>query len=206
MYSATSMKVERRLSDSDRWNERYGDYLIRYAFRYVRDRHITQDLVQETWLAALQARVRFAGESSERTWLTGILRHKVIDHLRSSGRERLLPDRQDLQSDSDSCMVVATWPASGPAPWMDPARQLERKQLRTALDGCLCGLTNLMRQVFALCDLEESLSRDVDKQLGVTEGHLYVVLHSARKRIKQCLTGHGLNGQPLTSAAPEKLY
>ncbi len=206
MYSETSMHLERRLSDPDRWNEQYGDYLLRYALRQVRDRHVAQDLVQETWLAAWQARVRFAGESSERTWLTGILRHKVIDHMRSAGRERLLPDRQDRQIDSDSCTVIATWPASGPAPWMDPARQLERKQLRTALDGCLCGLTNLMRQVFALCDLEESLPRDVAKRLGVTEGHLYVVLHRARKRIKQCLTGHGSDGYPLASTAPDKSH
>ena len=67
MYGETSINLERRLSDPDRWNEQYGEYLLRYALRHVRDRHIAQDLVQEAWLAALRARARFAGESSEWT-------------------------------------------------------------------------------------------------------------------------------------------
>lgn len=204
MDSGTSMNGERRLSDPDRWNEQYGEYLLRYALRQVRDRHMAQDLVQETWLAAWQARARFAGESSERTWLTGILRHKLFHHIRKAGRERLATGWQNRQSDSAGCAVVAAWPPADPAPWMDPVRRLESKQLRTALAGCLCGLTDLMKQVFALCDLEESLPRDAAKRLGVTEGHLYVLLHRARKRIKHCLAVHGKDDEPFATTKAER--
>lgn len=152
------------------------------------DRHIAQDLVQETWLAALQAHVRFAGDSSERTWLTGILRHKVIDHIRKASRERPLSDALHLQLNATGCLNNRTWSASRPASWMDAVRQLERKQLRSQLDRCLCRLSDRMKAVFAFCDLEEVPHRDVARRLGVTDGHLYVLLHRARKKVRECLS------------------
>jgi RNA polymerase sigma-70 factor (ECF subfamily) len=184
------MEVEHRLSDPCAWNERYGEYLFRYAISYVRDQDVAKDLVQETWLAAWQARARFAGQSSERTWLTGILRHKMIDHIQIASRERPLSDVQNLQLTATGPLSSRTWLASSPAWGMDPARQLERIQFWTMLDRCLCRLSDRMKAVFASCDLEEVPYRDVARRLGVTDGHLYVLLHRARQRVRQCLTVH----------------
>src|SRR4051812_49277272 len=75
------------------WLTTHGDYLFNFAVGQVRDANVAEDLVQETFLAALKAHDRFGRKSSERTWLTGILRHKIYDHLRRVCRER--PVRQE---------------------------------------------------------------------------------------------------------------
>ena len=66
----------------DDWVEAHGDYLFNFAIGQLRDASVAEDLVQDTFLAAFKARDRFSGQSSERTWLVGILRHKICDHLR----------------------------------------------------------------------------------------------------------------------------
>lgn len=205
MESAASAEAEHRLTDPASWREQYGTFMLRYAFRHVGDWHKAQDLVQETWLAAWQVRDRFAGRSTERTWLIGILRHKILSHFRVASREQPLSEMENDQLHETGKLNSHTWPAPRPMLWMDPASQLERKQLLTRLDQCLCKLTDRMKAVFAFCDLDELPHRDVARRLGVTDGHLYVLLHRARKRIKQCLTGHNTDGQHLVSTAPEKL-
>jgi RNA polymerase sigma-70 factor (ECF subfamily) len=71
----------------ERWLDDHGDALLGYACARVRDRDAAEDLVQETLLAAWRARASFAGKSSERTWLIGILKHKLADHWRRLARE-----------------------------------------------------------------------------------------------------------------------
>lgn len=193
MDGAASIQTEDRMIDPAGWSEQHGEYLVRYAFRHVGEWHNAQDLVQETWLAVWQARARFAGQSSERTWLTGILRHKVIDHIRIASRERPLPGAQHHQLNETSRLNAHTGPASPQALWMDPARQLEMKQLRNQLDQCLCRLSERMKAVFAFCDLEEMPHRDVARRLGVTDGHLYVLLHRARQKVRECLSVQTVN-------------
>src|SRR5438477_4563382 len=70
------------------WVDAHGDYLFNFAVGQIRDPSVAEDLVQDTFLAAFKARDRFTGQSSERTWLVGILRHKIYDHLRRACRER----------------------------------------------------------------------------------------------------------------------
>src|SRR5439155_314666 len=84
----------------DDWVEAHGDYLFNFATGQLRDASVAEDLVQDTFLAAFKARDRFASQSSERTWLVGILRHKIYDHLRRACRERAFradadPPRRD---------------------------------------------------------------------------------------------------------------
>src|SRR5260370_41763819 len=80
-------KRGRAQTNPDRWVDEHGDCLFRYALVRVRRREVAEDLVQETLLSAIRSRERFAGQSSERSWLTGILKHKISDHFRKLGRE-----------------------------------------------------------------------------------------------------------------------
>ena len=82
----------RHMSDPETWVDQYGDYLFRYALTRLQDSAAAEDLVQETFLAALNARENFEGRSSVTTWLTGILKHKLIDHLRKESREQSVKD------------------------------------------------------------------------------------------------------------------
>ena len=65
----------------------YGDALYLYAMARLHDEPLAEDLVQEALLAGLKAHDRFAGNASEKTWLIGILKHKIVDHFRQSSRE-----------------------------------------------------------------------------------------------------------------------
>ena len=73
--------------EPQKWVDLYGDQLYGYAYVRVQDRMVAEDLVQETFLAALAASDGFEGRSSEKTWLTAILKHKIIDHFRKLGRQ-----------------------------------------------------------------------------------------------------------------------
>jgi RNA polymerase sigma factor (sigma-70 family) len=80
-------------TDPAEWVDRYGDYLFRYAMVRLRDRPSAEDLVQETFLAALKDYGSFSGKSSESTWLVGILKHKILDHFRRQARDIGRKDR-----------------------------------------------------------------------------------------------------------------
>lgn len=203
MDGAVSIGVEHRLTDPARWSEQYGEYLLRYALCYVKDLHAAQDVVQETWLAAWQARTRFAGHSSERSWLAGILRHKAIDHVRSARRERLLSDGQGPHLDLTGSQTCTLRSSQRQTTWMDPLQQLEKKQLMKAVDRCLRLFPSRMRIVTTLCDLEEIPHREVARRLGITDNHLYVLLHRARGRLRQCVARLNNSGAPLESAVRE---
>src|SRR5581483_8236434 len=79
-------------TDPAQWVDQHGDYLFRFALSRLRQREVAEDLVQETFVAALRARKRFAGASSERTWLTGILKRKIVDYFRRKGHEQPASD------------------------------------------------------------------------------------------------------------------
>src|SRR5262249_13612264 len=88
----TSAQSEPPRIDPEHWVDEYGDLLFGFAAARVRDPAIAKDLVQETFLAAIKARGAFAGRSSERAWLFGILRNKLVDCYRRQSREITLTD------------------------------------------------------------------------------------------------------------------
>ena len=75
------------IGSPEQWLEQHGDVLYRYALLQFRDEHKAEEVVQETLVAALQSQDRFQGGSSVRTWLIGILKHKVLDQFRLEARE-----------------------------------------------------------------------------------------------------------------------
>lgn len=160
-----------RLSDPSTWVAQYGDYLFRNAVLRVRHRDLAEEMVQETFLAALEARGRFAGRSSEKTWLTGILKHKVIDHLRRSSREIPVEDVERLPCEEESPFLeTGTWKGhwrsfqAGPADWGgSPSDILERKEFLEVLHACLSGLPPRLARAFVLREVVE-LSKALEQQ------------------------------------------
>ena len=93
---------------------------MRFASLELRNREAAEDAVQETLLAALAAEKSFAGRSNLRTWLTGILKHKIVDALRRSTRER--PTETELSTDDlDSLFDASGHWRDPPQPWPEPA-------------------------------------------------------------------------------------
>ena len=126
------------------WVDEHGDYLFRYALFRMRDRQRAEDAVQETFLAAIKAKDSFTGKSSVRTWLVGILKHKVIDHYRKTSRESSL----DAVEDPDALIERSFnrrehWARGGPVPssWgRKPDQAMEDGEFWQAFSDCLKGL------------------------------------------------------------------
>lgn len=174
--------------DPHRWVDRHGDYLYRYALGRVRQGEAAQELVQETLLAAWRGRAGFRGRSSERSWLTAILKRKVIDWLRRAVRDRKQTDKADGWADK-LFTTDGRW-KSGPGEWASdtPEAGAERDEFWVVVGGCTHKLPPRLRDVFVLWHLEEQPAEGVCRAAGVTTNHLWVMLHRARLRMWRCLS------------------
>ena len=175
-------------SDPSEWVDRYGDYLFRYAMLRLRDRSAAEDLVQETFLAALKSRGSFTGGSSEATWLVGVLKHKIADHFRRQALEAPLEDA-DLREQPDPSVFDASghW-TSGPADWGgNPADLYREGKFLEQFRKCLSGLSPNHANAFTLREIEGAETGEICKVLNVTETNLWVILHRARMQLRRCL-------------------
>lgn len=183
-----------RSSDPETWVEMHGDALYRFALLRLRDPKLAEDAVQETLLSALQARDRFLGQASERSWLIGILKHKVIDYFRKISRESLMEDASQFEEETEGAFDEnGHWKRgeTGPCEWnADPELLLERKQFWIALDGCLSKLPPRMARVFSLREIDGVASEQVCEVLNLSASNLWVLMHRARMQLRQCLEIH----------------
>jgi RNA polymerase sigma-70 factor (ECF subfamily) len=191
---ANNLKSSSSLSDPKEWVAKHGDALFGFALRYVSDRTVAEDLVQECLLGALKARTSFSGSSSERTWLIGILKNKVMDHFRKSGRETPLNEPEQISDTDDTDYITTghdygTWqPNQKPKAWsVDPNDPVEQKQFWEHLKRCLEGLDQRLAKVYNMRDIQEIEYDEVCNVLAVTPTNLRVMLHRARKMMRHCL-------------------
>ena len=126
--------------DPGRWLEEYGDTLFRYALRRLRDTTHAEDIVQETLLAALQSRTSYSGRASEKTWLTGILKHKIIDFIRKQVRETTVDDicalsDASVENDIDGLFDTRGHWVRPPSNWGNPDKMLRNSQFVDAFEA-----------------------------------------------------------------------
>lgn len=170
--------------------ERERPYLLRYARLQLRDQAQAEDAVQETLLAALEGAARFSGKSSLRTWLTGILKHKIIDHLRRSAREQPLTGAGDERSEAEA--VDALFVENGhwrefPSQWGNPDTALENERFRAAFELCMQNLPARTARVFMMREVMEMPTTEICKALDITATNCWVMLHRARLTLRACL-------------------
>jgi len=176
------------LSDPATWLENHGDSLYRYALLRLRDRAKAEDAVQDALLAALQASKRFEGGSSERTWLIGILKHKVLDQLRSSGRtaERETDTADEEELERLHFAGNGSW-RQPPGAWHSPERALDEQQFLARFQHCLERLPERLARAFVLKELDGLAGAEIGDALGVTSNNVWVMLSRARMRMRECL-------------------
>ena len=168
-------------------------YLLRFARLQLRNDDWAEDAVSETLLAALSKPQAFGNRSQLKTWLVGILKHKVVDLLRSNVRLVALPDAQ--ADDEGDELDRLSFKADGhfeqsPNDWGDPQRTLQQAQFFEVLDACIERLPPTMGRLFLMREWLELSSQEVCKELSLTPTNLYVQLHRARLRLQECLNLH----------------
>lgn len=173
------------------WLDEHGSALYRYALLHLRDPHKAEDAVQETLLAALTAHGRFAGGASVRTWLVGILKHKVMDQFRRQVREVQLEDPDDC-AESDAPGDESDFAPSGHwrnrlSDWGNPEKTLERCEFIAFLQCCLDALPQRLAHLFWLREVLEEDTKTICKDLAITPNNLWTMLHRARLGLRRCL-------------------
>ena len=175
--------------DPSTWVDEHGDVLYRFALLRVRDPHVAEDLVQETFISALEGLGKFKGVSSIQTWLVGILKHKIVDYFRKSSREVASTDLIALEEkgDDETFNRWGQW-RRPPGKWEDsPDNLLEDKEFWGVFMKCLDGLPQALRRAFALREIDGFKTDEICKILEITATNLWVILHRARGKLRNCL-------------------
>ncbi|MBV6320673.1 sigma-70 family RNA polymerase sigma factor [Duganella violaceipulchra] len=163
--------------------------LVRFAQLQIRNQALAEDAVQDALIAVLEKPERFNGQSSLRTYVTGILKYKIIDCLRASSRERQIDTAED-QSEDDA--IDALFKADGhtreqPLAWGDPDATLEQKDFFKVLEICLEKLPAKTARIFMMREWLELETDEICKELAITTSNAWVLLYRARMRLRECL-------------------
>jgi RNA polymerase sigma-70 factor (ECF subfamily) len=165
-------------------------YLMRYARLQLRNEAWAEDAVSETLLAALAKPLAFEARSQLKTWLVVILKHKIIDSMRQRQREVVLNSGSD--DDSTDPLELMAFKRDGhfaekPADWGNPEQDLNSRQFFVILEACTDKLPAVQGRLFLMREWLELSSEEICKELGLTPTNLYVQLHRARLRLRECL-------------------
>lgn len=185
--------------DPARWLAEHGDAMYLFALMRLRDPEQAEDAVQETFLAAIKAFERFDGRARERTWLIGILKHKIIDIIRKKSRER--PATELAGSDEADEVIQRMFDERGHghehySEWnLDPQAALSQKEFREQFRHCLDDVPDRQAQAFILHEVEGMKGPEICKVMGITPTNLWAMLHRARMRLQKCLEVHWFGGQ-----------
>ena len=191
MASATTAATAPKADSSE--IETHRSYLLRYASLQLRDAGAAEDAVQDTLIAALEGWDRFAGNSSVKTWLTGILKHKIIDHVRRQSREQpLIAGDSHSDDSSESDIADALFLEDGhwrqpPSNWGDPDKVLENKAFMAVFEACAKNIPQKNARAFMMREVMELDTADICKELEVSTTNCWVILHRARLALRECL-------------------
>ena len=190
-----------RLSDPERWVAEHGDHLYQFALSRLRHPARAEDMVQETFLAALKGAGTFAGRSAEKSWLVGILKNKILDYYRKASRESSFTDLEFYQDEEKECFIPDGlfkdgWIHQpdhdlGPMEWSTgPGANLDSAAFWQVYRDCSSKLPRTIATVFTLREVDGVKSGEICETLNITESNLWVMLHRARMALRRCLETH----------------
>lgn len=182
--------IDNSTVDPHQWVDRYADYLYTYAASRLNDEELARDLVQETFLAALQRKESFKGISTEKTWLTAILKNKIIDVYRS--RSSGLKKETDATNYSDTDFFD-----QGDGHWNSQHRPaefgieqpdaLENKEFQRILKTCMQKLPALWLSVFSMKHIDDETTEVICSELKLTSSNFWVIIHRTKVNLRSCL-------------------
>ncbi|MCE4555859.1 sigma-70 family RNA polymerase sigma factor [Roseateles cellulosilyticus] len=162
--------------------------LLKYARLQLRNPAWAEDAVSETMLAALEKPQAFAGHSQLKTWLIGILKHKLVDQIRRNSRELSTTATDDESADLDDLLFAADghW-REAQHDWGNPEDSLRQLDFMRVLEACVEKLPGQQGRLFMMREWLELESDEICKELAITPTNLWVMLHRARLRLRDCL-------------------
>ena len=169
----------------ERWADEHSDVLFRYAYLRTGDRPLAEDMVQETFLAALQACQQFEGRSSIQTWLVSILRHKISEHFRQSHRQPV--SSAEIEHEEQDFFESGKW-KNMPLRWStQPAEEASKKEFWDVFVRCMRRLSPTLADAFILREMKLLEQDEICSQLNISDTGLWSRLHRARLNLRHCL-------------------
>jgi RNA polymerase sigma-70 factor (ECF subfamily) len=164
-------------------------YLLRYAMLQLRDPHLAEDVVQETLVAAIENRSGFAAQSQPRTWLVGILKHKIMDVLRKRARE---PQLSVAEGEDENELVDALFRQNGrwaspPQNWNEPEQAMENAHFWEVFEQCNRRMPLNSARAFMMREFMEMSTDEICHELSISTTNCWVILHRARLVLRECL-------------------
>ena len=185
------------------WVDSHGDCLYRYALLRVRAPELATELVQDTFLEALRSWGSFAGRSSERTWLVGILKHRIVDHLRRTARERALSEESWSRPIVDPAFDARGHWRAMPDSWRgDPSSVLETREFWDVFGVCLSRLPPGLADAFFLREVDGLSADETRELLKISVDNLWTRLHRARSLLRDCLQLNWFREYPPSTRKP----
>lgn len=178
---------QKQTVDANQWVNEHGDYLYRFALLRLNSKQAAEDLVQDTFLAALSALHEFKASSSLRTWFTSILKRKIIDHYRRQARRQ--EQSAEPGFEENAFAADGHWLENkAPLDWgAHPEQALNQNEFREILRMCISFLQKKMALAFTMKEIDETDSEHICKELDISASNLWVLLHRARARLRACL-------------------
>lgn len=173
--------------------EQHREALYRYALLHLRAPDDAEDVVQETFLAALQGAGAFRGDSALRTWLIGILKRKIVDRVRRQLREPVVQPPVDPETgEEDAAFMDRLFQPDGhwgtpPQTWADPQGCLENEAFWRVFEACVRELPGKGARVFLLREVAGLEAAEICKDVGISASNYWVIMHRARLRLRDCL-------------------
>lgn len=184
---------DKRTVNPHQWVNNYADYLYAYAIRRVNNEEQAKDLVQETFLAALENVQSFEGRSSEKTWLTSILKNKIFDVYRAGAlglkNASLSKAYPEFFNQANGHWKVEFRPKEFSVQDEDA---IESKEFRRILQQCLEKLPAVWHYAFKMKFMEEENSKNICSELKVTQANYWVIMHRAKINLRACLQKYWL--------------
>jgi len=185
--------------DPIEWVDLYGDYLLRFALMRVEGVSVAEDLVQEAFLAAIKSWKRFEGKSSVKTWLTGILKYKILDHYRKRGRETNFTELSSFyeKEEEQHFAIEKHWALDGefsPNQWKpEQWSHVDQSEFMRQFLDCSEKLPKKVKQVFIMREVDGLESREIMERLEISQQNLWTILHRARMALRKCLESKGVS-------------
>ncbi len=187
------MGTSRHILNPEKWVDLYADYMYQYTYNRISNHEKAKDIVQEAFLSALKAMPKFEGRANERTWLTAILKRKIIDYYRK------------INSKKGSVEISVSFYQNGnkEGDWLEEAvpqdwdneveKSMETAELRDAIDLCIDYLPEKYAIVFKMRTLQQVETEEICKELNISASNLWVIIHRARAQLRKCLETNWFN-------------
>lgn len=177
------------------WVKDYAEYLFHFALQRVNDKETAEDLVQETFLSAYKANETFRGQASEKTWLTGILKNKIIDYYRkASTRFQKNVSSLDTAWDSDENQSEEKiWSkmqqdnANFESVLLSPTQIHENKELQNVIFNCFDKLPELWNSITRMKLIDDMETEEISNVFSLSKNNVWVIYHRAKLQLRICI-------------------